>query len=347
MTQHNPTLTHFTKLLAIASPSGREQALGDLVQREIAAIGFASERDSAGNVIVRFVGRDNSLPKQCLASHIDELGMVVTEINADGTLKVMRSGGLYPFKLGEGPVDILGDERTITGVLSMGSMHRADAGQLAMTWNDVWVMTGYSPDNLASHGVRVGTLIVPAMQTRGPVIFGDEADPLVGAWTFDDRLGAACLLQLLQIMKDQDKQPLAPTLIAFTIGEEIGGLGAKSLCFAERPDIFIAVDGSPTPPGSSLTLDGRGAIWTKDRLANYDYDLVLELLAAARTAGTEMQTVAYDSAASDASLVHYAGLAPRVACVGHVRENSHGYEVIRLSVIDNVVRTIEQFVLGN
>jgi hypothetical protein len=32
-----------------------------------------------------------------------------------------------------------------------------------------------------------------------------------------------------------------------------------------------------------------------------------------------------------------------VACFGHVRENSHGYEVARLSVFQNVVNTLVQF----
>jgi putative aminopeptidase FrvX len=60
--------------------------------------------------------------------------------------------------------------------------------------------------------------------------------------------------------------------------------------------------------------------------------------------GTELQTAVYDGAASDASLLAYAGLAPRIACVGHVRENSHGYEVARLSVFDNLLKTLVQFI---
>jgi len=54
--------------------------------------------------------------------------------------------------------------------------------------------------------------------------------------------------------------------------------------------------------------------------------------------------VVYDGAASDASLVYSTGGAQRVACFGHVRENSHGYEVARLSVFDNVFKTLVQFV---
>src|SRR5262249_14894529 len=34
----------------------------------------------------------------------------------------------------------------------------------------------------------------------------------------------------------------------------------------------------------------------------------------------------------------------RVACFGHVRESSHGYEVARLSGFENVYRTLMQFI---
>ena len=338
-----PALDLLKTLLNVSSPSGREHQLAHVVTQLVRDIGFDTEQDPSGNVLVRLAGRDSSLPLRCYASHIDELGMVVTKVEADGTLRVKRSGGLYPFKLGEGPVDILGDERTITGVLSMGSMHRADAANIAIKWSDVWVMTGFSAEKLAQLGIRPGTLLTPANSRRGPVLFGDEADPLVGAWTFDDRLGAVCLLQLLQLMQQNDWQPLAPTLFAFTVREEIGGLGAKSLCFAEKPEVFVAVDGSPMPPETNLSLDGRPCAWAKDRLAHYDYDLLMDAKRAAASAGTDLQIASFDSAASDASLVNYAGLAPRIACIGHVRENSHGYEVIRLSTIDNVVQTLRHF----
>ncbi|MCI0580165.1 MAG: hypothetical protein L0331_28730, partial [Chloroflexi bacterium] len=110
-----------------------------------------------------------------------------------------------------------------------------------------------------------------------------------------------------------------------------------------QPAVFVAVDGAPIPAGVPLQIDGRPAIWSKDRLATYDQQLLQQFCQAALAAGTELQTAVYDGAASDASLLAYAGLAPRIACVGHVRENSHGYEVARLSVFDNLLKTLLQF----
>ena len=178
---------------------------------------------------------------------------------------------------------------------------------------------------------------------RGPFLFGDETDPLIAAWTFDDRAGVMTLLRLLNRLQQENIQPQQPTLFAFVSSEEIGGHGAKHLARHEKPEVFVAVDGSPIPAGVPLQLDGRPAAWSKDRLASYDQRLLRHLSQAARAAGTELQTAVYEGAASDASLLAYAGLAPRIACFGHVRENSHGYEVARLSVFDNVLNTLVEF----
>lgn len=342
---NNTAMDLFTELLSVPSPSGREEGVAQIVRARLDEWGVAHETDPAGNVLVRLPGQRADSPLCCLAAHMDEIGFVVTRIEEDGTLRVDRSGGLYPWKLGEGPVEILGDgAEPITGVLAMGSTHTASAGSSAVTWNDVRVITGLSPQQLADAGIRPGATGVPARAVCGPVFFGDDADPLVGAWTFDDRMGVVALLRLLETLQREEKTPVYPTLIAFTVHEEGGGHGAKVVAHREQPDIFVAIDGCPIPPGAPLELDGRPGIWSKDRLTHYDQRLVRGLLQCARDAGTELQPVVYDGAASDASLVYSTGGAPRVACFGHVRENSHGYEVARLSVFDNLYRTLLAFV---
>lgn len=338
----HPALNLFEELL-VPSPSGREEQLAKIIRTKLSGWGYVSEVDSGGNVIVRIQGQFPEAPICCLASHMDEIGVVVTSIEPDGRLRIGPSGGLRPWKIGERPIEILGDNETITGILSMGSTHTAVTDQ-AVSWKDIWVLTGLSPTQLQSAGVRPGSTGVPARDGRGPVLIGDTADPLVAAWTFDDRMGIVTLLRLLQKMKTDALKPLHSLLVAFTVHEEGGGQGAKGLAQREKPPIFIAVDGCPIPPDTLLQLDGCPGIWSKDRLGHYDQKLLRDLCQAAIRAGTRLQPVVYESAASDASLVYYAGNAPRVACFGHVRENSHGYEVCRLSVFDNVLRTLVEFV---
>jgi putative aminopeptidase FrvX len=333
----------FTRLLAVPTPSGSERQIAALVRQIITEIGFEAQTDSAGNVLVRFAGQEPTAGLCILAAHIDEIGIVVKTVNPDGTLQISNSGGLLPWKIGERPVELLGDAQTITGVTSFGAGHGGNL-ERAIRWDDMKVITGLSAEQLAQAGVRPGTCGVPLRSQCGPVLLGDPADPLIAAWTFDDRMGVAALLRLLQIMKSETLQPRRPTIIAFTIQEETGCQGALALAQREHPEVFISIDGSPIPPGSGLALDGRPAIWSMDRLGHFDQDLLRFIMRAARDAGTDIQPVVQLAAACDASKVYAAGAAARAADFGHVRENSHGYEVSRLSVFENVVKVLSQFI---
>jgi putative aminopeptidase FrvX len=342
--QDHLALKLFRDLLDAPAPSGREGRIAGVIRSKLDELGYAHETDGAGNVSVRIEGREPDARLAVFAAHMDEIGMVVTGVEPDGSLRVDRSGGLFPCKIGEGPVEVLGDSGSVTALLSMGSMHRPDAGSRSITWADVRLLTGLSPDQLAGAGVRPGSTAVPTRERRGPVVFGDPADPLVAAWTFDDRMGCVALLRLLEVMEREGIRPARPTIVAFTVHEEGGCYGARVLAQRERPEVFIAVDGCPTPPGSGLALDGRPGTWSKDRAVHFDQRLVQALCEAARRAGTQLYTPVYDGAYSDASAVHEVGAAERVATVGHVRESSHGYEVARLSVFDNLLATLVEFV---
>jgi putative aminopeptidase FrvX len=270
--------------------------------------------------------------------------MTVTIIEPDGALQVRRSGGLVPFKIGEGPVEIVGDAEPVIGVLSMGSTHTGDAGEKVVGWGDVRIVTGLSPEALARAGVRVGSTATPVREFRGPHVFGEAGDPLVAAWTFDDRAGVMTLLRLLDELQGQAPVSQRPLIIAFTVHEEGGCQGAKVLAQREQPEILVAVDGCPIPPEAPLKLDGRPAVWSMDALGHFDQQLVQALCHSAREAGTELQIAVYEHAAGDASAAYAVGAVPRAAHVGHVRENSHGYEIARLAVFDNLLSTLSHFV---
>lgn len=342
MSEHQ-ALELFSQLL-LPSLSGDEIRVASAIKSHLNLLGYPTRIDSAGNVIVELPGSNPKADHIVLAAHMDEIGMLVTSVEGDGSLRVTRSGGLHPWKLGEGPVDIFGDLKICQGVLSMGSTHTKDAAGKTITWEDVKIITGLNPGQLLDAGIRPGSPVLPSMERRGPVIFGSDLDPLVGAWTFDDRMGCVALLRLLQLLKEQDIQPINPTIIAFTTREEVGGQGAKYLARSLNPKIFISIDGCPITPGSNLHLDGRPGIWVKDRIAHYDRELIQEFINASNQAGIGLQLAVYDSAASDASLVSYALGVPRITCIGHVRENSHGFEVARLSVFDNLLKILLIFI---
>lgn len=332
-------LSLLKELLQIPSPSGREEKMAAAVRRHLDTMGYTHETDAAGNVLVRLEGRDPQAPLCIFAAHMDEIGVVVTHIEDDGTLCVDRSGALAPFKIGERPLQIIGDKENITGVISFGSGHTAtfDGG---IAWEDVRVITGLSKAQLQEAGIRPGSTGVPIADGRGPLLLGNSDDPMVAAWTFDDRAGVIMQLQLLQQLKEQSIKPRRPTIVAFTIHEEGGCHGAKIVSHREQPEIFIAVDGCPWKPKTGIEVNDLPTTWSKDRATHYDQRLIKVLFEAAKNAGTQCQTTVLTNARSDASAVYESGAAPRIGILGHCRFNSHGFEVAKLSVFPNVVNTL-------
>jgi putative aminopeptidase FrvX len=330
-----------TVLLGVPSPPGREERMAALLCDKIHLLGYDPETDAAGNVLVRLPGCDMSAPSCIFAAHVDEIALVVTRVEDDGRLRVERSGALWPHKIGERMLQIVGDEQTITGVLSVGSAVDC-AGDAP--WSRAHILTGHSAAQLRVMGIRPGSTAVPIAEGRGPFVFGDPDDPLLGAWTLDDRLGVCVLLLILKSLQEQEIVLPRPTLVAFTVHEEGGAHGAKVLAHRERPEVFCAVDGCAVNETTGLALDGHPVAWSKDGKGHYDQLLIRSLAHAATQAGTQLNTAVLGSGVySDASAVYDCGAVPRVAAIGHGRENVHGYEVTRLGVIANVHATLLHF----
>lgn len=341
---NNAILDRFKSLLYFPSPSSRERDLAKIICQQTTEMGYTCTQDAGGNVVVEVEGQVPELPVWCYAAHMDEIGMVITEVPQDGRLRVTRSGGLYPWKLGETPVEIMGDHGHVVGLLSMGSTHSPKVAEKNVTWEDVWIETGLTLEELKTVGIRPGSMAVPHAAHRGPVIFGSAGKELAASWTFDDRLGCALQLEVLAQLVAAQEKPRHPTVFAFTHHEEGGGHGAKNVARALQPEAFIAIDGAPMPPDTPLVMDDRPATWSKDKLAHYDHELLKEIIAAGQEVGVEVQSVVYDGAASDASMVHSTGHADRALVFGCVRGNSHGYEMLSVGVLENTFKTLYRFV---
>ena len=138
--------------------------------------------------------------------------------------------------------------------------------------------------------------------------------------------------------------PLRRLNLCFLVQEESGLLGAKGWVRRNEVETFVAVDSTPMPRGTDLTLDGRPGTWSRDSQVHFDQGLIGELAAAAGRAGTELQYAVYSAAASDATGVLQVGGAERCATIGYPRENSHGYEVVRWSVFQHLTATLGEWV---
>ena len=333
----------FSELLAIPSPSGKEEMMAEYVINKLQSWDYEPIKDHSGNVYLKIEGERNDV-SCCLAAHMDEIGLMVSKINDDGSLNIERVGGSLPWKYGERTIEILGSKKTIKGITSMGSGHGSRKKDTQITWEEVKIVTGHSPEELKSFGILVGTRILPLRSECGPHILGNENNPLLAAWTFDDRMGIVALLRLLKSMKEENIKPKMDFIVAFTVQEETSCFGARTLAHKTNPTYFIAVDGCPLASHSPLELDERPGIWLRDRRQFYSTELIDALSKAAESVDVELQRAIFTGAASDASSVGLTGCADQVATIGHVRKNSHGFEIATLEVFENLLKTLKAFV---
>ncbi|HEX6119174.1 MAG TPA: hypothetical protein VFZ03_06945, partial [Dongiaceae bacterium] len=82
-----------TALMATSGLSGHEGPVRRLLAKQLSELGIASRSDRMGNLIATLPG-DKALPSVMLFAHMDQLGLVVRKIEANGLLRVERVGGV-------------------------------------------------------------------------------------------------------------------------------------------------------------------------------------------------------------------------------------------------------------
>jgi putative aminopeptidase FrvX len=331
-------LSLLQELISCHAPPGDEREIEVVIRREFEAAGVKVWQDGATNLYAHLPGEGL---KVMVAAHKDEIGMIVTDIENDGRLRVRGCGGSYPWKYGEGPVDILADDGSaIRAILSVGSTHTRIGilneltSQRALTWNLVTLFSGLSREDLLAKGVHIGSRAVVARERKQIQRVGD----MIASYALDDRMGLVSLITALHALKDR-KLPLDLYFVA-TTQEEVGLIGAKRAAQLLKPDVMIALDTSPVVRGETpAQVDARPIIWYGEAAYNNkaDCDTLLRL---AGELGFGAQPVVYDAAGSDAGGVKQAGLADRTVAFGFPRDNSHGYEIAHPASLVNVTRLL-------
>ena len=82
-----------TKLTQTFGPSGHESTIRDLIRQEVEPLVDDVQVTPLGNLIAH---RQGAGKKVVLAAHIDEIGIMVTHVDAQGYLRFTRMGGINP-----------------------------------------------------------------------------------------------------------------------------------------------------------------------------------------------------------------------------------------------------------
>ncbi|MBE9019020.1 M42 family peptidase, partial [Chroococcidiopsidales cyanobacterium LEGE 13417] len=147
MSNYDRLFTTIEELVMHHSPSGVEAEINQFLLDRFSALGVEVWLDRADNMIAKIPGRD---PQGAIAitAHKDEIGAIVKHVGDDGCVEVRKLGGAFPWVYGEGVVDLLGDNETISGILSFGSRHvshespqKVQQEDTPVRWEDAWIET--------------------------------------------------------------------------------------------------------------------------------------------------------------------------------------------------------------
>ncbi len=234
------------KLVYAFGPSSREEKVKELIKKEISKEVDELREDKFGNLVAHIKGKGESL---MLAAHTDQIGVIVTDIDKNGFLRIGEIGGLRKsFLVGQKIVFEGGAE---------GFVYYEDKD---MPWEmkepkieKLYVDIGATSRANAKKLVSIGTegIYKPTFYVNGAHII---------APALDDRIGCAVVIQLLKELKR--KRMNYDLYAVFTVQEEIGVKGAKVSSYEITPDIGIAIDvtdvgDTPECPRVSLSL-GKG-----------------------------------------------------------------------------------------
>jgi putative aminopeptidase FrvX len=218
------------ELVMLHSPSGVESEINQRLMAKFAALGVNAWLDRADNAIALIPGH-NRQKSIAITAHKDEIGAIVKTVGSHGRVEVRRLGGAFPWVYGEGVVDLLGDKQTINGILSFGSRHvshespqKAQQESTPLTWENAWIETKCTTEELADAGIRPGTRMVVGKHRKQPICLKDW----IGSYTLDNKASVAILLGLAECLKE----PAVNVYLVASAKEEVGAIGA--LYFSQR-----------------------------------------------------------------------------------------------------------------
>lgn len=197
---------------------------------------FGYEYSISGNNLTADAGERSENKKHILVdAHIDEIGMICSYIDDEGFIVPGNIGGMDYRILPAQRVTVHGRE-DIPGVISTVPPHLTSGDSILKNMDHVRIDTGYSAEELrkfVSPGDTV-SFYAPFAKLSGSRVTGKS---------LDNRAGAAVLLRLAELLKENPPENCSVTLL-FSSSEEIGERGAKTACYEISPDIALAVDTS-------------------------------------------------------------------------------------------------------
>jgi endoglucanase len=215
--------------------SGYEDQVRGIVHDTFRTCADEVRADAMGNLIALKRGQLGSEPRRriMLAGHMDEIGLIVTELEK-GFIRFTQVGG-FDVRTLMGQEVVVHGRQPLPGIIGSRPPHvlSAEERKKPAPMDKLFIDVGLGQEAL-QEAVRVGDLIT----IRRP--FTELKGGLVSGKAFDDRAAVAaiavCLDTLRTLRHEWDVYGVA------TVQEEVGLRGAITSTYGIAPDAGIAID---------------------------------------------------------------------------------------------------------
>lgn len=329
------------ELLAVDSPSGYTEKAAQWVKNEFEALGYKAEITTKGGVIVELGGknRENGL---LLEAHTDTLGAMVAEVKSNGRLKVTNLGGMRAENAEAENLRIYTrNGRCFEGCLQLinASVHvNGDYGEKKRDFDTTEVVIDEPvecAEDTRALGIEVGDIVCFEPRTR------ITASGYIKSRFLDDKLSVGIILGLAKYMKDKGLEPERAVYLHVTVYEEVGHGGSASVPAGVTE--AISVDMGCVGEGLKCT-ERQVSICAKDSGGPYSYQVVGELIEAAKRENADYAVDVYPHYGSDVEATLRAGYDIRHGLIGAGVYASHGYERSHIDGVWNTLKVLKGYI---
>jgi endoglucanase len=239
------------QLLSAPGPSGHEEEPAR-IWREAASAFAEVSSDTLGSSFAR-VRSGEGAPTLAFVGHIDEIGVVITNIEENGLLSFTPVGGISADTLAGQRLELMTREGRIPAAVGRKRLQPEqlrDRPRIELT--DLHIDIGATSREEAEALVRVGD---PGLWV-GPAVELPNGRLLSKA--LDNRLGAYIALEAARRVAESREAQVEVVAVA-AVQEEIGLYGARTAAYGLAPTVAIAVDVTPATdvPGGDARRAGR------------------------------------------------------------------------------------------
>ncbi len=318
---------------------GYEKEIRKILENKLKEFGSV-RRDKMGSLICKVAGYGSG-PKVMLASHMDEIGFVVKYISSNGYIKFTPLGGWWDQVLLTQRVRIKTRNGDVIGVIGAKPPHLIPLEERTKTVlkKNMYIDVGATSDKeVEESGVRIGDPVIPDSEfTRltTPKTYMAKA--------FDDRIGCAVLLLVLEKIKKQ-KNPNTICGVT-TVQEEVGVRGATTSVEIVDPDVAIILESDIAgdvpgikPEESSTKLGGGPSLLIYDSRMIPNLKLRDIIIDTAKKENIPLQYAAMEGGATDGSVIHLHKHGVPTVVIGVPTRHIHSHNsIVKRNDIDNTV----------